>query len=58
MKITNSKDFMKNYNLKDNTMNESDLQRICNYLVYPRDSEIFSDKGFNNIDKGRLGGIH
>ena len=36
MKILNFKDFMKKYNLKINTMNESELQRVYNYPIYPR----------------------
>ena len=31
-------------------MNESQLQKIYNYPVYPRDSKILSNKGFINID--------
>ena len=58
MKILNFKDFMKKYNLKDDTMNESQLQRIYNYPIYHRDSKIYSDKGFVNIDNGRMGGSH
>ena len=52
------KQFMKKYNLKDQTMNENDLRKIYNYKIYPRDSKILSDKGFVNIDDGRLGGTH
>ena len=43
---------MKKYNLKDQTMSESDLQKIYNYKIYPRDSKITTDKGFVNIDNG------
>ena len=39
-------------------MNESELQRIYNYPINPRDSKIFSDIGFVNIDNGSLGGTH
>ena len=39
-------------------MNESDLQRVFNYSIYPRDSKIYSDKGFVNIDNGEQGGTH
>ena len=39
-------------------MNESQLQKIYNYPIYPRDSKIYSDRGFVNIDDGRLGGTH
>ena len=41
---------MKKYNLKNDTLNESQLQEIYNYPIYPRDSKIYSDKGFVNID--------
>ena len=58
MKILTFKDFMKKYNLKKQTMNESQLQRIYNYPIYPRDSKIFSDKGFVNIEDGSRGGSH
>ena len=39
-------------------MNESELQRVYNYNFYPRDSKIFSYKGFVNLDNGRMGGTH
>ena len=58
MKVLNFKDFMKKYKLKNDTMNESQLQKIYNYPIYPRDSKIHSDRGFVNIDDGRLGGTH
>ena len=58
MKILSFKDFMKKNKLKNNTMNESQLQRIYNYPIYPRDSKIYSDKGFVNIDNGSQGGTH
>ena len=58
MKILNFKSFMKKYNLKNDTMNESQLQKIYNYPIYPRDSKIYSDKGFVNIDNGSQGGTH
>ena len=38
--ILSFKQFMKKYNLKDQTMNESDLQKVYNYKIYPRDSKI------------------
>ena len=57
MKILNFEDFMKKYKLKNDTMNESQLQKIYNYPIYPRDSKIYSDKGFN-IDDGSQGGTH
>ena len=49
---------MKKYSLMDVTMNESQLQKVYNYPIYPRDSKIFSDKGFTNIDYGCMGGTH
>ena len=58
MKDLNFKDFMKKYNLRNDTMNESELQRVYNYLIYPRDSKIYSDKGFVNVDNGSQGGTH
>ena len=39
-------------------MNESELQRTYNYHIYTRDSKIYSDKGFVNIDDGSQGGSH
>ena len=39
-------------------MNESKLQKIYNYPIYPRDSKIFSDKGFVNNDDGSMNGTH
>ena len=58
MRILNFKDFMKKNNLKNDTMKESQLQKIYNHTVYPRDSKIYSDKGFVNKDDGRMGGSH
>ena len=43
MRILNFKDFMKKYNLKDDTMNESQLQRVYKYSIYPRGSKIYPD---------------
>ena len=42
--MLNFKDFMKKYNLKNNTMNESELQRVFNYAIYPKNSKIHSYK--------------
>ena len=39
-------------------MNESQLHKVYNYPIYPRDSKISSDKGFVNIDNGSVGGSH
>ena len=58
MKILGFKDFMKKNDLKNFTMNGSQLQKIYNYPIYPRDSKIYSDKGFVNIDNGFQGGTH
>ena len=57
-KVLGFKDFMKKYKLKNDTMNESQLQKIYNYPIYPRDSIIYSDKGFVIIDNGSQGGTH
>ena len=58
MKVLNFKDFMKKYKLKNDTMNESESQRVYNYPIYPRDNKIYSDKGFVIIDNGSQGGGH
>ena len=58
MKVLNFNDFMKKYNLKNNTMNEIELQRVYNYPIYPRDSKIYSDERFVNRDNGSQGGTH
>ena len=58
MKILFFKDFMRKYNLKYDTMNESKLKRVYIYPIYPRDSRLYSDKGFVNIDVGSQGGSH
>ena len=49
---------MKKYKLKDDTMNESEVQKIYNYNIYPRDSKIYSDRRFVNIDDGSQNGTH
>ena len=58
MNVFNFKDRMKKNNLKNNIMNESQLQKIYNYPIYPRDSGICSDKGFVKKDDGSQGGSH
>ena len=58
MKILILNDFMKKNILRNDTMNESQLQRIFNYSIYPRDRKTYSDKGFENIDNGSMGGSH
>ena len=39
-------------------MNESELQKVSDYPIYPRDSRKYSNKGFVNIDNGEQGGFH
>ena len=39
-------------------MNESQLRKNYNYPIYLRDSKIYSDKGFVNIDNGSRSGTH
>ena len=39
-------------------MNESELQKVYNYLFYPRASKIYSDKSFVNLDDGSQNGTH
>ena len=58
MTILNFKDLMKKYKLRNDTMNESQLQKIYNYHIYPRDSKIYSDRDFVIIDNGSHGGAH
>ena len=49
---------MLKYSLKKDFMNESDLQRVCNFKKYPRDSSITTNKGLVNLDNGQMGGSH
>ena len=58
MTILNFEDFMKKYNLKNGTKNESQSQKIFNYSMYPTDSKRYSDKRFINIENGSMGGTH
>ena len=39
-------------------MNESDLQKKYFYPISPRDSKVYSDKIFVNIDNDRMSGSH
>ena len=39
-------------------MDESQLRRAYNYPIYPRDSKIYSDKGFISIGNYENGGSH
>ena len=56
MKVLNLRDSMKKYNLKNDTENETQLQKIFNYPIYPGDSKMLLDKGFVNIDNRSQGG--
>ena len=58
MKIINFEGFMKKYKLQDDTMNESDLQRVYIYPIYHRDSKIYSDERFVKLDNGSRNGTH
>ena len=58
MKVLNFKNFMKKYKLRNDKINESELQRVHKYSIYPRDSKIHSTQGFVNIDNGSQGGTH
>ena len=49
---------MKIHNLKNDSMNECDLQTVYNYRIYPRDNVITTNRLFVNIDDGRLEGTH
>ena len=44
--------------LKNDTMDNSEIQRIYKYPIYPRSSKIDLAKGFVKIDVGRMGGSH
>ena len=56
--MLNFEDFLKKYCLKNETMNESDLQRVFNFSIFRRDSKLYSDIGFVNIDNRGMGGSH
>ena len=56
--IPSVKDFMKKYNFKTDTMNQSELQKNCNYLKDPRDSKTYSDKRLVNLENGAGLGTH
>ena len=58
MRILNFKGFMKKQDYRKATMNESELQRVNKYHIYPRAPKIYSDKRFLNIDNGFPGGTH
>ena len=56
--MSNFRDFLKKYNLKYDTMNESQLQGNYDYPIYPRDYKIYSDRGFVKTDNGSQGRTH
>ena len=58
MRMSNFEDFMEKYNLKDITMNESELERVYKNPIYPKNSKKYSDKGFVTIDNESQGGTH
>ena len=58
MKVLNFRDFAKKYKLTNFTMTESQLQKIYNLSIYPKDSKIYSHKRFVNIDNRSRGGTH
>ena len=58
MKILNFRDFTKKYNSKKDTMDELELQRVYNFFIYPRNSKIYANKKFVNIDNGSARGSH
>ena len=49
---------MKTYNIWNDTIDESELQRVFKLPIHPRDSKNFSDKWFVNFSNGQLGGTH
>ena len=55
MTILNLKNLMVKYNLKNDTMKESGF---CKFPIYPRDSKVYSDTTFVNIDNGSDVGTH
>ena len=56
--ILNLKEFMKKNNLKDDSLNESELKRVYPSFIYLRDSNLATDKGFAFADIGRTGATH
>ena len=49
---------MKNYKLKDDTLNKLELQKTYSYPFQPRDSKNFSDKVFLILDDSPQRGSH
>ena len=58
MKVLNFRVFMKKYNLRSDTMNEFESQKIFNLPIYPRNNKIYADRRLVNIDDGSQGGSH
>ena len=58
MRTLNFTAFMKKENLKNATMNEYELQRLCKNHIYTKNSKTNSNKGFVSIDNGSMGGTH
>ena len=56
--ILSFKETMKKSNLKNETMKESDLKHVYNYIIYPRDSKITTKTVFVYIDNGEHSGTH
>ena len=50
MSMLSLKKLKKKKFFKNDTMNKSDLGKIYNFPIYPRDSKIYSDKRFINND--------
>ena len=55
MRLLNFKVFVKQNNMKNDTMHKSDIERAFNY---PKNSKTYSDEGFVNIENGSIGGSH
>ena len=58
MEIINFKNFVEKFKLKNDTINEYEIQRVYNYNLKPRDSNLCSDKIIVFIDNGSQGGTH
>ena len=58
MSVLSSTAFLKQNILQNDTMNESYLQRVNKYSIYPGDSKLYPDNGFVNFDIGSMGGAH
>ena len=58
MTMFSSNYFMQNYKIKNDTMIESELQRVFKYPNYPRVSRRATNKTSGTIDDGQMGGTH